>query len=287
MTAINAYVIPTGGAIGVQLTGAGDWTLSRAVSGVTGLSGFTQIGSGTFPVSGSIFFLDAGEGLPAPLAASGVYLYQFTDENGTVQSAEITPVASVDIQQDGMTAALIRLIQGFIASLVTGGKPRPQVLHAMPLTGWPPLPLIVVYPELAQQAEVPIGKDVANPDDNNIWVNSEFADRVYRVSVIASNAVDREFYRDAVIAFFKVGLSYFLSQIGQDVRQRWQAASYQVTGDNQNLSPGFYGCDITLEITGIYNISVTTTYGVISTITGTATSSFNGETATITAEVPS
>lgn len=283
MTEITAYVIPTGGAVGLQLTGTGGWTLSRAVSGDTGLSTFTQIGSGTFPVSGQIFFLDVGEGMPGPLSPTGTYVYEFTDDAGTVQSPGLVPVLSVDIQQDGLTAAIQRLLQGFINSLKIPGKaPRPQVLHAMPLQGFPPLPIIVVYPELGQQAEVPIGKDVENTDATGTWVNSELADRVYRISILAANAIDREFYRDAVIAFFKVGLSYFLSQIGQDVRQRWQAANYQVTGDNQSLSPGFYGCDISLEITGVYNISVTTTYGLISTIIAAVTS----EDVTTTVESP-
>lgn len=283
MTAIDAYVIPSGGAIGLKLTGEGDWTLSRAVSGANGLSAYAPIGSGSFSVPGTIFYLDVGDGSPSPLAASGLYLYQFTDGTGTASAGPLTPVLSVDIEQDGLTRALIRLLQGFFNSLAIPGKgPRPQVLHALPLQGWPPLPLVVIYPELVQQSEVPIGKDVETVDGTGTWVNTEFASRTYRISVLASNAPEREFYRDAVVGFFKVGLAYFLSQIGQDVRQRYQAASYQITGDNQSMSPGFYGCDIALEITGTHNITVTTSYGVIHAITGTI---FEGTSATITAQV--
>ena len=290
MTAINAYVIPSGGAIGMQLNGSGNWTLARAVSGATGLGTFTPIGSGTFSVSGqAFFFLDAGEALPGPLAASGMYVYQFTDGTSTVTSPTLTPVASVTLDPDPIADALIRLIQGFINSLTLPGKgPRPQVTSAMPLQGWPPLPLIVVYEELLQQAEVPIGRDVPNPDKTNTWVSSELAQRAFRISILCLTPGERKFYRDAIIGFFKVGLAYVLSQIGQDVRQEYQASSYQVTGDNQSLSPGFYGCDIVLGITGMFNVVVTTSYGVIHTITGTAGTSedgFQGVQSTIAVQV--
>jgi hypothetical protein len=287
----NITAIPTGGAIGMELvTAAGNWTLSRAIS-VSGSPGaFVEISSGTQAASGKLYHLDTGDGLPTALPPTNFYIYQLTDTQGSVQSVPVEPVSSVEILQSNLDQTMIRLMQGGIDSMqLPEGIGRAKVSHAMPLTGFPPLPFLVVYEELLQQEEVPIGGDISNPDPvTGIATFSNFARRLYRVTVLSQNPQERKFYRDAVIAFFKVWLATFFSAIGSDLRQKFIATSYQVSGDTINKSPGFFGCDIALEITGTLNVAVVTTYGIINEIIMTATeSSFdNGPTVIDTIEWP-
>lgn len=270
MAQIVANVLPTGGVIAFQISAgaSGDWTLARATSGQAGLSPWTVIASGTNDAPGDFVAVDIGDGLPSPLLPTTGYSYLYTDPSGTAQTPVLTPVASVDLQQDDMTRIIIRLLQGmFNALTLPPGINRPKVGHAMPLVGLPPMPFVVVYPELIQQGEVPIGVDVIQPDQQNVWENHEIARRVYRVTVFTRNDVEREFLRDAILACFRGSLAYFLSLVGQDLTQRWQAACYQKADEGKQMLPGFYGCDILLEFSGVYSIAFTTSYGVINEIT--------------------
>lgn len=270
MPTITPNVLPTGGAIALSITAgaSGAWTLARATSGVGGLSAWTTIASGINDGPGDQVTIDVGDGLASPLLPTVQYAYLFTDPSGEAQTAALMPVASVDLQQDEMTRIIIRILQGmFNALALPPGINKPNVSHAMPLVGFPVMPFVVCYPELVQQNEVPIGVDVAQPDEKNLWENHEIVHRVYRVTIYSNNAVEREYLRDAVIACFRSALAFFLNLIGHDMRQRWQAASYQQSSEQKGLVPGFYGCDILLEFSGVYSIAFTTSYGVINEIT--------------------
>ena len=181
----SIYAIPTGGAIGLQFSTAASGTisLSRATSGTSGLSAFTTIYSGastTCNGSGQ-FFADVGDYLPGPLTAAALYVYQLTDSSGSVQSAPVVPVAGTNLEQDGLTALMIRLMQAGISNIQPPpGIATANVYQAMPLVGWPPMPFVVVTPELLQQEEVPIGQDVEKPSLTNTWTQTEQARRVYR-----------------------------------------------------------------------------------------------------------
>ena len=128
---ITAYGLPTGGAVSLDIEGAvsGQATLSRMASGA---SSFTQIYSG----AAIPFFLDVGDGLPAPLDAATAYQYQYTDSTGTATSFYVTPANIVQVQPEPITLLMVRLIQGYLNSMILpGGIKKAEVTHAMPLGG--------------------------------------------------------------------------------------------------------------------------------------------------------
>lgn len=273
---LSPYVIPSGGAVGLAFSTAASGTivLSRATSGVSGISAFDTLYSGApLTDSGSgQFYLDIGDLLPGPLDISQLYVYRLTDVNGTLQSAPISPVNSVLLEPDSLTPIFMRIMQGGVDSTtLPAGINSAQVLQAMPLNGMPPLPIIVCLPELVQQEYVPIGQNVINPvtDPNasqNIWTISEYAKRVYRVSIMSTSAIEREYYRDSIVAWWKIMLATVLQPMGYDLHHRYQAASYQVSDAQGGQQPGFYGCDVALEFIGSRNIATVSAYGLINTI---------------------
>jgi hypothetical protein len=281
MPTLNAFLVPTGGAVRLELTTAvsGAISLGRAVSGVSGLGPFTTLYSGV-PLRNdglTAFYVDVGDFAPAPLDPTLQYVYQLQDVNGVALTPPTQPVAGVNIEQDELTWIMFRLLKAGLSnlSLPAGIQPIKDVVQAMPLGDLPPTPIVVANPEMIQQADQQIGADTEVVASDNTFTRSELARRVFRVSVISQNAVERDFYRDAIIAIFKVALTYVLQPLGNDVRHSWQAESYQVSDEQKSFVPGFYGCDLLLEITGIYNIAITTTYGLIQTITTTASGSLD------------
>lgn len=288
---VSPAIIPTGGAIALTFaTASGGISISRATSGVSGLSAWTVLASGLAsgplgPLGVNGYYLDVGDQLPGPLSAAAQWVYQITDSSGTTQTAALTPVASITIEPDPVLAVMMRLIEAGLRNITPPeGINRPRISLAMPLDNAPALPLIVIAPELDQMMEQPIGVDVPKPDNQNIWQIMDLQKRVLRVSILSLNAVERDYFKVAVISIFKSLLGTVLAQLGQDVRHGYQAASYQQTKEALDQVPGFYGCDVMLEVTGQFNVVVTTTYGVIAEIT------FNGyddaNNTVISAQVP-
>ncbi len=276
MTAtIFPKAVPTGGVITLNFQGddgnttvEGNCVLSRAVSGVSGVGAFTPIYSGG-PL---MFYVDAGDMLPTPLLNGTPYVYKLVDDNGTVQTAAITPGNTVAVIPDGMTSLVIRMIQAMLNGMpALPGISVPTVQHAMPLGNFPPLPFIVVNQDLIQQEHVPIGQQVENPDENNTWTIGGSATRIWRVSIFSRNAVERDYFRDAIIGWFKIALAYVFAPLGRDFSHRFQAVSETVTSDFEGLTPGFQSADIMLEVTGVYDAALVTGYGSIQGITSTVT----------------
>jgi hypothetical protein len=292
--------IPTGGAVSLLFnTGvSGTIALARATSGVGGISAYTTLYSGaTLTESGkNQFFLDYGDGLPSPLVSGTTYVYQLTDtDSSTVQTGGVLTPSAFNLESDGITQILIRLLQAAVTNNVPpeGVKPA-RITQAMPLNGIVPLPMIVITPELLQQGDQKIGEDVELPDKNNIWTMSEFAEFLYRVSVLATTAVERDYYRDLMIAAFKIAQAYVFQFLGDNITHTYQAASYQVSDLPNNKLPGFYGCDVMLSMIGTFNLAIFTSYGLIETITATVSGTPYGtggvsgiiEAIEITAQVP-
>lgn len=298
MPTIQGVIIPTGGAIQLTLTTAisGNVTLARAVSGATGLGTFTTLYSGTPYVSQldssgnpiPTLYLDTGDQLPSPLLPGTLYVYSLTDANGTAQTPPFNPAVSINLQPEPLTQIMIRLLQAGINSLVpssfnsNGGK-IPQVLHDMPLAGFPAMPFVTVNCDLVQQEEIPIGQNVQQPDKSGNWTIGGFAKFVYRISVFANNSPERDFYRDAVIGIFNAILQSVFVPLGKNIRHRYQAANGQVAQDNTLQIPGFYYSDVMLEFEGVMNIVVTATYGLIAEIIFTGTTPSGDQ---IVVEVP-
>jgi hypothetical protein len=276
---LDVFPIPSGGAIGIKITTAvsGAVTLSRATSGASGLSAWSQLYSGApFSDTGEqCFYLDIGDQTPGPLQGGVMYVYQLTDISGSKQSNPVIPASNITVEETQYTQMLIRLLQGAInaASLPAGYK-RPRVLNAMPLAGSPPLPLIVLNPELVAQQEIPIGADneivgdLIQPGRVNIWTQTEQDHHMFRITVFALSPEERDYYRMFIIAILRISVAYAFSQFGADTSRDFEAVSYQEVDQASSMTPGFYASDILFSFTATGNVKVVTNYDIIETITG-------------------
>lgn len=280
----NVFPIPTGGAIGINLTTAtsGNVSLSRAVSGSGGLGSFTSLYSGA-PLSETgetMFFLDLGDQTPGPLLAGSLYVYRLTDSGGTDQSPPIATPSSIDIEQIGFEKIIISLLQGAIDTAQAGGTMPPgikwaRVTSAMPLAGNIPLPAVFVNPDLIAQTYLPIGADVETvgdlrqPATENVWTNTAYARYMFRITVLALSPEERNYYRDFIKAVLRVAVAYAFSQFGADQSHSFEAVSYQEVDQTNLMIPGFYAADVLYDFSGVTNIKITTSYGVINSIVTT------------------
>jgi hypothetical protein len=262
---LNASVVPCGGIVVLNYYNdpesppVGPWALTRVASGSTDPAVTLYAGA---PV---VLTIDSGYPTNIPLNPATTYVYTLTDPSGSV-SVSVQPASTVTIQTDDLTTLLIRMLQAGIAGITLPDPAwiRPKILHAMPLTGRPALPIITLADQLLQQQFVPLGENVNTDYTLNQYYINDIIMRHYRITILTTTVLERQFYRDTVIGLFKSVMGPLLEQIGQNVTHRYQAASSQVVGEVNN--PGFYFCDINLELTGVFNILVTTNYGVIAII---------------------
>jgi hypothetical protein len=266
--ALKYTVAPTGGVIVLEPASQSDfssWTLTRflSVSGVN-VSGAVLI-QGVAGQSPTQVFVDIGEGTNLPLDPANLYVYQLTTAAGTVDTPALSPACSIQIEQDSVNQILFRALQSGISALrlPAGFKNGPRVMHAMPLSGAgvPALPAITFNETLLQQQDIPIGQDI-----NTDWQSNEFqiatqSVRHFTVFVMAANVMEREYYKDAVIAIFSSILGPVLEKIGNNVNHRFQVSSSQII--DRNTEPGFYFAEILLEFTGLYSVGIKTSYGII------------------------
>lgn len=280
---VTAYAIPTGGVIALNISGSvsGTATLSRSVSGV---SGSILLFSGSPPPS---FYIDIGDQLPAPLASGSVYQYSYSDPSGSGVSNYVQPLSTLTLQQEPITQILIRILQGAIENFtpLPAGIKLAQVTHAMPLGGSIPLPLIVLNLDLFQQSSVPVGQSVAplaamltGGGTGSGFTMTGFAKRTYRISILSSNAPERDFYRDNLIGALQTIYGSVLQPLGLDVTHKWMVSSGQVSNDRQGKMPGFYFAEIMLEFEGTLNVVINPSYGLIETIQTTISGSVSGGT---------
>lgn len=267
-------VLPTGGLISLGLTSAANdtWTLTRAVSGASGLSTPVTIYDGPCLAGISndppmeMTFIDANDGSPLPLDQNTAYVYTFTTSNGFATTPPITPSVSIEIEPDPLVDLIIKMLTAGVQALrIPAGFPnKPTFLHSMPVNSQPSLPLIAINQDLMQQEHVGIG-DGIDPDMKlNRYTVSAIVSRRLNVTVATTTVEERKFYRDAILTIWRAMLGPFLGVIGQDINQRFQAA------DNQNVEPnsqpGWYYSEIMLDFSGTFNVGVTTNYGQVAAI---------------------
>ena len=285
-TTVNLAAIPTGGACTLAMTdyastnASGVMVISRAVSGVAGLSTFTQLYSGA-PLA---YYVDPGEYSPGPLIAASGYVYAVTDLNGTTQVGPVYPAQTIPIKPDGMTSLFVWLLQGSIANLTypAGIAPPPsKVTTEMPKRGFPPLPFIVVNLDLLAQRFTQIGQDVPNPNIENQWVQPIFVDWRWRVTVLGNNSRERDFFRDAVITTWTSLQSSVFANIGMNTTHDFMANSWQIADFAKQSDPGFYGADVMCHLTGVFNAMTLTNFPFIEQIDGTIISDVDEVTTTI------
>lgn len=269
---ITVEVLPTGGVVGLtmySLDQKGPWTLTRSLVGSTAAPTILYDGPPMAP-SGNpaigIPFIDAGDGTSLPLNPTKQYAWTFTTFNGTVTTAPIFPICSITVEPDHLSSLMIKMMQAGVESLrvPAGYNNKPTVMHAMPLTGNPPLPLISVNEDLLQQEYVGIGDSVNTDIRLNQYVLSAIVKRRYSVTVITTTTDERKFYRDAIISIFRTMCGPALGRLGSNISHQFQAAdSQEVSRDQQ---PGFYYSVVMLEISGNFNVTVTTDYGLVEVI---------------------
>jgi hypothetical protein len=269
---LTAAVVPTGGAVLLQMSGyvaptvTGMMSLTRAVQGTSGPGPFTTLYTGPLLAA----WLDTGDALPAPLTAANGYVYQLSEVNtlgqttSTVQVGPLYPASAMASAPDGMTQILIRLLQGGMNNLaLPPGIALPQVTSVMPQGGWQSLPLIVLNLELIQQEQTQIGEDVMQPDVSNTWEIPCITKRMWRVTVLSKNATERDFFRDSLIAMFRVLKATVFAQLGQDVTHDFQAVSGTDVNEWEGKTPGFFYSDILMSLSGVSDTVVMTGYGII------------------------
>ena len=272
-------LVPCGGVVSLQLQSStvSGWSLTRYVDqGGTLVSGTSLLLPDPTPApAGSTYipyinYIDIGEGLNAPLNQSLAYAYTFTVVSGGTDVSITTPAISVGatltINQDDLTQIFIRVMQAGLNALIVPNnfKRKPSVFHAMPVAGQPTLPFVAISQVTMQQVQVPIGQNVMSNYQSNLLSITDLTKRRYSIAIMTTTAEEREFYRDAVISIFKTILGPLLESIGQNVSHDFMVDTGQVTQDRD--APGFYYCECLVEITGTFNVTVSTNYGFIADI---------------------
>lgn len=268
---IDTYVIPLGGIIRLtfNVADAGPWVLTRTV-----------VNQGTNTESSILFsgdpqprWFDLGDNLNQPLSKDKIYLYTLTTATRSISSLPVSPQAMIRIASEvsfssnnttnkdefGYVFLLKRILEAGVTSLdLPDGWVKPEVMVAMPLTGTPQLPIIAINPDMEQQYLIPIGDGVNTDFTENQYNIEELIKRRVRITVLCMSASEREFYKFAILSIFKLALSSLLSDLGQNKNHSYQMASSQKTGNSD--SPGFYFCEIMLEVTGDLNLQIFTSY---------------------------
>lgn len=273
---INVAVkpIPTGGAIMLDfLQGAATSALQGTVTISRVVNGGSPVQIWTGPAAEMNYFIDANDGSAGPLQSGSQYAYAITDQSGSYTTPAVSPVSQFAVIQNSDVAFMVRLFEAAVATIAVPSTitKRPSVTNAMPITGTPPLPMIAVNLDLVQQEDIPIGQDVGAPNPDLTITLGGYAKWMWRLSILCSDAPARDFWRDAVIAIFQALCPSVFAPIGRNISHKYQAASYQVVNESKNLSPGFYGADVLLEIEGVLNTTLTTNIQLIETIDFTAT----------------
>ena len=278
---IEYTVLPTGGAVQLKLYSTAEtMTLNRATSGSAGLSAWTAIYNGPAPEPATIFngvptdphvlVIDSGDFLPGPLVPTDQYVYQLTDsDSSTFTTGAISVSGSLILNRLDLTELLAKMLWGGLQSLpLPSNYKTPQVYHAMPLTGQPPLPLVTINLDLFQQVnnDIPVGQNVPDYNINGSWSVAALAKWRYIIAILTTNAAEREFYREAIIGLFHGFLYAPLDALGMNVSHSFQSTNGQTTGDGSRMNPGFYWSEIALDLSGTYRLSIDNNPGQINDI---------------------
>jgi hypothetical protein len=264
-TKISSNVSPTGGVVILNITY--DPSISLATNQVA-IYRYT----GSLSSSAALIYsglaapvvVDDGEGLPSYLDYNTSYFYQVIDPSGITTTAGITPAAQINILSNYLDKLFFRLFSAGINSVVVPvGFPQITVMQAMPLTwGSELLPFVVMNLDLEQQSAIQIGEGV-NTSTTNTWIIPRIVFRRYSISILTQNPQHRDFYKDACVGVVYSTINT-LNQIAQDLTITYQLAQSQVTGDLKD--PSFYETQIMVDVEGVFNTVVTTSFGIIQSI---------------------
>lgn len=277
MPGIQATISPTGGAILLDITlsegldpNTSNITLTR-YAGSLSSTPVILINNGLYtPV-----YLDVGDYSPNYLDFSTSYYYVVQDSKGSAVVGPTIPATQLVIYDTYLDKTIFRLFAAGINSVsIPQGWRKIHVEQAMPLT-WatePVFPFIVMNLDLEQQEYTQIGENV-NFSLTNITTIPLIVYRRYSLSILSQDSAERDFYKDSckVVLYSMMAV---LRKIGFDVTYDFQAANSQATDDNK--IPGFYECQIMLDITGPTNIVYETNYGIIESVVATVSAVTSG-----------
>ncbi len=271
MLTCKTLPVANGSAIVLYISGiTSNITVYRApvVSGVIGTYVAIESLSTNNPlIAQDSVVLDMGSTLPGPLP-SGSYIYQLNDTatGSILLTTDIITLQSVLVlNRTDMTEIMIKLTQGGVNNTVLPGTfKKPQVYHAMPNVGLPPLPIITVNQHLFETTEVPIGQNVATYDITNSWNIETIAEWTYMFTVITANAPEREFYRDLVISLLHSFMGTPMNIIGKNITHKVMATSGQKTQDMN--TPGFFWADIMFKFSGTFSVEINNMPNIINDI---------------------
>ena len=258
MPTLEATIPPCGGGVFLSISANSPMTLTRYAQSTN--TTVTLYSGNSVP-----YYIDQGDGFDVNVEylPDDTYTYTVSDNTGSAVSSSLTPTASILITPDQITSVIIKTIKAGINALVINqsGWIKPRVFHAMPLSGTPSLPFIVVTFDLLQQKYVPIGQQ--NMPEYNNQINIDvIMERRYTVTTFTTTVDEREFYRDALVAIFESSLFQPLQQLGQNIEHSFQSISTQET----DPSPGFFVSDSMWMMTGGYNVKLQTNYGLIESL---------------------
>lgn len=251
--------------VGGYATGVGSqFSVGRSSTGSGGP--FLNIYSGAVVP----FYIDLGDGLPTPLLSGSTYYWTFSDPSGSVLVGPLTPTGSIQFTPDNLTSILIRCLQAGIDNIgpLPNGIIRATVMQDMPLNGFPSLPLISVTAQMEDQEDIGIGQQIVNPNlfENQSWSQAVQARKMWRVSILAKDSLNRDFYKDLILNIFHAMLPTIFLPMGQNTSHRYMVSVGQTSEDLKNKSPGFYFADCLLEITGQSNVNIQLNYPPVSGI---------------------
>ena len=182
MPTVTAVVPPVGGAIFLSIQALSPMTITRTPQS-TGIP--VQIYNGVAVP----YYIDQGEGYSTNVEflPNDTYTYTIADSSGSTSTDPLVTTASITINPDQITSVIVKLIKAGINNLVLTqpGWIKPRVFHALPTSGTPQLPFIVVTFDLLQQND----NEKAAMTRAAIWQyvrareSYDFADAQYRYDV--------------------------------------------------------------------------------------------------------
>lgn len=257
---LDAYPVPAGGSVLLIPTSSDTNIVINRQSVNTGVT--VEFYNGPFDEQARFIDLGDNQGVTAPLSQSDTFIYTITDSFGTYSTPPVAPIMYVVVNEDEFSKIILEL---FAVSMRTLAKPKgykvPQVLYQMPDTGFPPLPAIHIIQDYYHSEEIPIGQNAFYPDNDNTINIPTIVERHFLVTILATSAEEREYYRSAVIAVFLSLLNNPIQSLGNNVRHAFDSSASQVHEDG--FHPGFFFADVGISFSGTFNATLTTNYNLI------------------------
>ncbi len=249
MPALTIRPFPSGGAFMIFITAnqAGNISLTR----LDNLPGSTPYTLFSGPAAFFPAYFDTGDQLNSPLQAGVGYTYTLTDIDGSASVGPITPAYTLSPYQDIIGTTLAKMLTGAVESAPrpSSNTPVATVVNALPLTGFPQLPIISINNDLFQQEFQFIGRDVDVQQDDGFYSYKVFARYIYTINIFSQDFGTREFYTQLCMATLSLGMRNW-GLMGYN--QQYSLQYSQTMKLREGNDPGFYNTEIMLSMVAPY-----------------------------------